>query len=314
MTHRTPWSAIPPEVVSAIEAELGSPIVGRREAAEGFSPAVAASVELADGTKAFIKACTEDINAQTVKMQRHEAMVVVQLPESVPTPRLRFADDIEGWQVLAFEHVDAQPVADPLVHMRGIDALYDTLSGVRIDGLNHFLDHHESIYTSWGTLAEKVPGLEALVELEAQVDFMRADDQLMHCDARDDNALFGTDGRYYFVDWANACEGPAFIDAAGAVPALHVRFGTPVPDLVAASRLLTERDPQELAVFVAGFAGYLANAALRPAPPNMPTVRAFQRAQAVPMLDWLRSLVGDRIAVPTMDDIDRALAVDRGLA
>ncbi|MFZ4514865.1 MAG: phosphotransferase [Acidimicrobiia bacterium] len=311
MTQRTPWSAIPQHVQEVLEARLGAPIIGVSEASAGFSPAIAATVELAGGIKRFVKACTPSINQTTMFMQRHEAMVVSQLPPEVPTPQLVFSGDIDEWQVLVFEYLDAQPVTDPFAHMRGIDALYDTLGGVRINGLAHVLDDHQSLFTSWAALSEQVPGLGALVELESQVEFMRFDDSLMHGDGRDDNALVGADGRHYFVDWACACHGPGFIDAVGAVSALHIRFDVPVADLVASSRLIAERSPHELAVFVAGFAGYLANFAHKPAPPNMPTLRAFQYAQAGPMLTWLQQLVGDRIVVPSMDDITGALSKAR---
>jgi hypothetical protein len=38
----------------------------------------------------------------------------------------------------------------------------------------------------------------------------------------------------------------------------------------------------------AAFTGYLLDIARRPPPPGLPTVRAFQRAQADALLPWLR--------------------------
>jgi hypothetical protein len=313
MTHRTPWSALPNRVVQAIEAELGAPIVDRREATEGFSPAVAASVQLANGCRAFVKACSAGINAKTIDFQRHEAMVVRQLPASVPTPTLLFEAELGDWHVLGFDHVDARPVVDPLAHMLGIDALYDALEGVRVDGLVHFLEFDEGFHTSWAELASTTPGFDELVELESGMAAMRDSAWLIHCDARDDNALVARDGRVFFVDWANACEGSPLIDAVGAIPALVVRFGATVPELVAQSRLITNADPEIVTATVAALAGYFAYASTRPAPTNMPTLRAFQRAQAVPMLAWLQDRVGDALQVPTMDEIDRAVAPGRRL-
>jgi hypothetical protein len=88
MTHRTPWSALPPEVVQAIEAELGEPIIGVREAAEGFSSTLAATVALADDTRYFVKAATAEPGDRVGIMLEREVHVARQLPPSVPTPSL----------------------------------------------------------------------------------------------------------------------------------------------------------------------------------------------------------------------------------
>lgn len=39
---------------------------------------------------------------------------------------------------------------------------------------------------------------------------------------------------------------------------------------------------------LSGFAGLFLGSSLRPAPPRMPTLRRFQRDQAVVTLDWVR--------------------------
>ena len=313
MTHRIPWSTVPDGVVRDVEAGLGARIVATQGAAEGFSPAAAVSAELSDGRRVFLKAITAEINAHTVAMQEHEAMVVEQLPASVPTPRLLFGETFRDWQVLAFEHLAAQPIADPYSHLRGVDALYDALDGVQVSGLIHILDHHPSLFTSWKAVAKQAGGFDALADLELGTEPIRNSNQVLHCDARDDNALLADDGRIFFVDWANACVGAPLIDAVGAVPALAIRFGASVSDLVGASRIIAEADPELVTATVAALAGYFAYGSTLPAPDNMPTVRAFQRAQAVPMLEWLNELVGARITVPTMAEVERAVAAGRSL-
>ena len=47
-----------------------------------------------------------------------------------------------------------------------------------------------------------------------------------------------------------------------------------------------------LAALVCGMAGYLTRQALRPPPPGLPTVRAFQAAQGTAARRWLAELIG----------------------
>ncbi|WP_181957823.1 hypothetical protein [Nonomuraea longispora] len=55
--------------------------------------------------------------------------------------------------------------------------------------------------------------------------------------------------------------------------------------------LCTDPDPAITAV-VAAMAGYFVCQGRMPGPPGLPTVRAFQRAQGVVALDWLRRRTG----------------------
>jgi hypothetical protein len=45
-------------------------------------------------------------------------------------------------------------------------------------------------------------------------------------------------------------------------------------------------------VLVAAFAGFLVSHSLQPAPPGLPTLRAFQGAQGAVALEWLERLTG----------------------
>jgi hypothetical protein len=49
----------------------------------------------------------------------------------------------------------------------------------------------------------------------------------------------------------------------------------------------------EVDAIVAGLAGLFVDRGRRPDPPGLPTLRAFQRAQAHATLRWLRSRLGD---------------------
>ena len=55
-----------------------------------------------------------------------------------------------------------------------------------------------------------------------------------------------------------------------------------------ARRWLPDVPDAHVDAVLAGLAGYFVDVARRPDPPGLPTVRAFQRAQGVVVLGWLR--------------------------
>ena len=100
--------------------------------------------------------------------------------------------------------------------------------------------------------------------------------------------ILRSDGSVVVVDWPAASIGAAFIDLdARRRPASPCEVS--IPWAVAAEHPLLAAAPAEqidaLAVALAGF--FVAQSA-PPAPPGLPTVREFQRLQAVTNLDWLR--------------------------
>jgi len=64
--------------------------------------------------------------------------------------------------------------------------------------------------------------------------------------------------------------------------------GVDVDPLVAHLALDAAVSEAVLIDVLAGYAGYFLDAARRPPPPGLPTVRAFQRAQADALLPWVR--------------------------
>jgi hypothetical protein len=68
--------------------------------------------------------------------------------------------------------------------------------------------------------------------------------------------------------------------------------GGPEPaELLAMSAVGRAADPDQLRVLVTTITGYFVLGALKPPPPGLPTVRAFQAAQGEVALRWLRSLI-----------------------
>ena len=63
---RVDWKELPPEVRSALERRLGSPVVSATTQPKGFSPGLASRLTLADGRRAFVKAVSVAANPDSV--------------------------------------------------------------------------------------------------------------------------------------------------------------------------------------------------------------------------------------------------------
>ncbi|MEU7584814.1 phosphotransferase [Micromonospora sp. NPDC049230] len=114
-----------------------------------------------------------------------------------------------------------------------------------------------------------------------------AGDTLCHVDVRADNLLLDATGRVHVVDWPWACRGPAWLDTALLLVNVRLHGGHDTEALLRRLRLTAEVDPIALTGVYAGLAGFFADSARRPPPHGIPTVRAFQQAQADALLPWL---------------------------
>jgi hypothetical protein len=85
------------------------------------------------------------------------------------------------------------------------------------------------------------------------------------------------------VDWPHATRGPAWLDTV--LLLINVRVNGGHPDLTT-----IDADLDDLKGVVTGLAGFFADAARQPPPPGLPTLRAFQQAQADAVIGWLREL------------------------
>jgi hypothetical protein len=88
-----------------------------------------------------------------------------------------------------------------------------------------------------------------------------------------------------FVDWPWGCVGPDWLDTALLAMNVLVHGGDGNAIMPAPGIGVT-----------AAFTGYLLDIARRPPPPGLPTVRAFQRAQADALLPWLRETLAEKPA------------------
>jgi aminoglycoside phosphotransferase (APT) family kinase protein len=305
---RLPWTAVPAHLRALAERQLGSAVGTATSQPTGFSPGVAARLQLADGRRVFAKAVGPEPNPGAPAIHRREAQVVAALPAAAPVPRLLWSydDPDTGWVLLLFEevagHGPAQPWrADELE--RVLAALVElgaalTPAPLAPPAVKRAGEAFATQLCGWGLLlaegqaarnrldAWSARHLEALAALEAGAPAAVAGDTLLHFDVRADNLLL-TPERVWFVDWPLACVGAPWVDVVFFAPSVAMQGGPPPEALIARHPAARAADPAALTAVVASVAGFFTQRALQPPPPGLPTVRAFQAAQGAVARAWL---------------------------
>lgn len=302
---RVHWEQLPEPVRSAIEKRLGGKVVEAVTQPGGFSPGLAARLRLDDGRRVFVKAVSEAANPDTPTMHRREARIVAALPASAPVPRLLWTYDQAGWVALAFEDVDGRHPGAPwtdadlamvvaALKKLSIDltpspiAIEATAPGAfthAINGWGIALERGEKRMDRWC-----VKHLARLAELESKAPAASAGGTLLHFDTRADNLLVAGN-RVFVLDWPHARVGAAFVDWLAMAPSVAMQGG-PGPDEFMSRFELSGVRTGDFDAVLCSFTGYLVVRALDPAPPGLPTVRAFQAAQGEVALTWLRARLG----------------------
>ncbi|MGW6529941.1 phosphotransferase family protein [Streptomyces venezuelae] len=312
---RAPWERLPAHVRGELEAALGAPVVGAVTQRGGFSPGVAARVRLGDGRRAFVKAVSAEANPGSPKLHRAEARHSAVLPDHVPAPRLLASYDDGVWVALAFEEIEGR---QPHVPWRAdefglvLDAVTElsyALTPSPIEARS-VVDTERESFRGWERLIEaeaegEVGGgaderldpwvrrnLRALADLAAPWTEAAAGDTLAHADLRADNMLLTPEGRVVFVDWPHAVRAAPWGDLLFMLPCVRAQGGPDPKDVFTAHPLGRDADPGGVTATLAAFASYLVRGSLKPDPPGLPTLRAFQAAQGAAAVAWLRKRLG----------------------
>jgi aminoglycoside phosphotransferase (APT) family kinase protein len=293
-----------------IERACGARVVEAVTAPGGFSPGLAARVVCADGRRWFVKAASGQMNPDTPRLHRQEARILGDLDPLIrsgrlPAPRLRATAECGSWFALILDDIDGRHPALPWEDgqvgqvLGALDRLADALTPAPITApaIGQYLG---ADFTGWRILAQD-PGderldpwsrarLDDLAALEATWAGHAGGTTLLHADLRADNLLVTADG-VVVVDWPHACRGAAFVDVALLAPSVAMQGGPPPADLLTRSRAGRSASPASLTATVCALAGYFTERSLRPPPPGLPTVRAFQAAQGEVTRRWLAQLL-----------------------
>ncbi len=307
---RVAWAKVPRSVRTAIEDVCGARVVEAWTQPGGFSPGVAARVRCADGTRFFVKAVSAEANPDTPLLHRQEARNLAALAPFItnrrlPVPRLRGTVNQGPWTALVLDDVAGRQPALPwrAAELDQVVAALDRMAGALTPSpveVPTVADRLGAEFTGWHTLATgPVPDqldpwsrarLDQLAHGEATWAEHAAGDTLLHADIRADNLLLTGNG-VVVVDWPWACRGAAIVELVLFAPSVAMQGGPPPAELLARSQTGRAAGRAVLTALVCGFAGYLTERSLRPPPPGLPTVRAFQAAQGAVARRWLAELM-----------------------
>ncbi|MFF0743633.1 phosphotransferase family protein [Streptomyces sp. NPDC004111] len=305
---RVEWQALPARLHARVADILGAPVVEAATQPGGFSPGVAARVRCANGRRAFVKAVSAAVNPHSPDLHRAEARNTAALPPGVPAPRLLGSHDDGEWVVLVLQDIEG---TQPRVPWRRdeLDRVLDALTalGAGLTPAPYDAPRTEDVdartFRGWerrlatGTLQGLDPwvarNLPALVELASRWPESAHGDTLAHGDLRADNILLTADGGAVFVDWPHAVRAAPWFDLLLMLPCVAVQGGPDPEELFTAHPLGRDADPAGVTSVLAALAGYFVHHSLKPPPPGLPTVRAFQAAQGAAAVAWLRQRLGE---------------------
>ncbi|MGA5447146.1 phosphotransferase family protein [Streptomyces umbrinus] len=313
---RIPWGAVPESVRQAVADLLGAPVVEAVTQTGGFSPGPAVRVRTADGRRGFVKAVSSEANPDSPNMHRREARNAAALPAETPAPRLLGMHDDGNWVALVFEDIDGRQPHVPWDEgelARVLDAVGElsrTLTPSPVDvppvgeSLAGAFRGWQKMLASGHGAGDRGEGLDpwtvrnlpALAELAAPWAEFASGDTLAHGDLRADNILLtapeNAPHRVLFVDWPHAQLAAPWFDLLVMLPCVRAQGGPDPEVLFTEHPLGRTADPAGVTATLAALAGYFVRQSRRPAPPGLPTLRAFQRAQGDAALEWLRKRPG----------------------
>jgi hypothetical protein len=305
--QRIGWLDLPAHVRDAVERILGGYVVEAVSQVGGFSPGTADRVRTADGARGFVKAVSTGLNTRSVEMARAEAHITAALPEHAPAPRLLGSFDDGEWVVLVLQDIDGRHPRTPWVDAE-VDAaatalrkLARSLTPSPVPDAPRASDQLGAVFAGWAGIAADPPAdldrwaAAHLGDLRAAADrglaAIAAGETLTHCDIRADNILVRPDGEIIFVDWPWAAVGPDWLDTVLLAVNVIAHGGD-------GDRLLAAVDRRHATDLIAALTGMFDFQSRLPPPPGVPTVRAFQRAQADALLPWVRDRLMGAAAHP----------------
>ncbi|TCO45082.1 hypothetical protein EV646_109257 [Kribbella antiqua] len=288
---RLPFEEVPAGVRAWVEGALGSVVVSATTQQGGFSPGVAARLVTASGRRAFVKAVGTSLNPKTPSLFRQEITAVQAIGQLPSAPVLYDVYDHGDWVALLFEDIEGRLPDHPWVQedaVRVLEALEELTSAldpspwpeapVAAVRSGEFLSRWDNVIADGLDVPEWAAGREEELASLARTGLraLAEGKALAHWDLRADNIIL-TEQRVVFIDWAHPALAPRWADTV----ILHA-------DMRESVRLPELPGDEAITGFIAAIAGGLWWGAAQPAPPGLPTIRAWQRRHALVHLDWVR--------------------------
>jgi aminoglycoside phosphotransferase len=309
--QRLHWNELPNQVQRGLERRLGAGVVQATTQPGGFSPGLAARLSLADGRRVFVKAVSSRTNPHSPGMHRREARIAAALPRAVPTPRFLDSYDEGDWIALIFEDIEGRTPHIPWrpVELERVLAAITELTALLTPApiaVEPVGERMADVFTGWRRLAaDRDAGdhdlrgvdpwvgrhLSALAALEMEAAGAAEGTTLLHTDIRADNILL-TPAKVFFVDWPWASRGAAWIDLLFMLPSVAMQQGPNPWEIFDLHPLARGIPDDRVTPLVAAITGFFIWQSRQPSPPGLPTIRAFQRDQGLPALEWLKRRTG----------------------
>jgi aminoglycoside phosphotransferase len=286
---RQSYADISPVVRRWVDDQLGASVIEARTQQGGMSPGCAARLRTADGRAAFVKAVSADTNPRTPELFRHEIAVLSRLAPVDYRPALLATYDDGTWVAVLLEDVEGvHPDLDDPSHAAAVWSMVEAQSreltppprDLRLDTA---ADGARRWAEGWATMSAgpdthlpdwATQRFDELLQRVQTLDDRLPVDSLCHWDVRNDNLLLRPDGSVVIVDWGMARLGPAWSDLF----VLCLTWADRPEFDVLADRV--DADPEVVTDLLLALGGWGALQSTEPAPPGIPTMRAFQRREA----------------------------------
>lgn len=301
---RTAWTDLPEAIHDLVGEILGGQVTGAISQIDGFSPGSADRVATANGRRAFVKAIRREHNPGAFDLHRREIGVMSALPPTVSAPELLGSYDHDDWVALVLQDVEGRHpghAGDGSDTRAVLDAFatFPLLGPAKQTGLPRVADELTDDVRGWqdliddgveDDLPEWVQGRLPRLHEAAEAALANVDgDFLQHLDSRADNVLVDTTGTAWVIDWPWAGVGARWVDGLMYLFDCRVRGETvDVDDLLRTHPLFDGVPASSIDSVLSAVTGGFFNKARRPAPPNMPTLRGFQHAEALAGVAWLQ--------------------------
>lgn len=245
---RIAWEHLPASVRHAVEALIG-PVLSATTAGEGQNSAIATILET-DGERVFVKGLRADHRG--VVTQQREAAINPHV--RAVSPGLRWRIEIDGWDLLCFDHVDGRG-ADYTPGSPDLPHLVTTMRRLaRLPCPDLPPVYFRRAEQRWA---------EAIDDPAARK--LLAGDTILHTDYNPANILITRDGAA-IIDWAWPTRGAAWIDPACLIPRLIACGHDPAnaEDVARQCPAWQQADPTAIDVFASALATLWDEIALDP--------------------------------------------------